>query len=77
MVLISPKKTNTTPHVAEIIWVEHIGSKSIVDLRLKDSILRVMTSSDDPVTKKQTAWFGFDPKLDYLLDPQTGKFFDL
>ena len=57
------------------MWVEHLGSKSILDLRFNGDRLRVRVAPDDPISAAPTAWFGFDPKPDRLMNPETGDFF--
>lgn len=74
-VRVSSHQSSDTPHQAEIMWVEHLGSKSILDLRFNEDRLRVRVAPDDPISAASTAWFGFDPKPDHLMNPETGDFF--
>ena len=72
---VSGVPTDDTPHQAEILWVEHLGSKSILDLRFGDNTLRVKVAPDDPISAEPSVWFGFDPEPDHLMDPKTNLFF--
>ncbi len=76
-VRIGPASTTETPHRAEILWIEHLGSKSIVDLRLNGTMLRAKAAPDSPVHRARSAWFGFDLEPHHILDPKTGRFFNL
>ncbi len=74
-VRVSGLHSADTPHQAEILWVENLGSKAVLDLKFGDNILRVKVRPDNPVNKEPSVWFGFDPKTNHLLNPQTNLFF--
>ncbi len=72
---VSASSSLGTPHHADILWVEHLGSKSILDLRFGGITLRVKVTPDNPIAKGKSAWFGFEPKPDHLLNYQTNMFY--
>jgi len=74
-VRVAPAQSPETPHQAEIIWVEHLGSMSVLDLRFGHDTLRVKVAPNNPISAEQTAWFGFEPRSDHLLNPETNLFF--
>ncbi len=74
-VRVTPTQSPETPHQAEIIWVEHLGSMSVLDLRFGHETLRAKVSPNNPISTEQTAWFGFEPRSDHLLNPETNMFF--
>jgi multiple sugar transport system ATP-binding protein len=70
----APARSDATPHAGEVIWVEHLGPKSILDVRLGDELVKVMVRPDAAVDKPGPAWFGFDARADRLLDLETDVF---
>ncbi len=73
-VRISQTQTPETPNKAQIKWVEHLGSMSVLDLQFGQDMLRAKVAPNDPVSLLDTAWFGFDPRPDHLLNLETGEF---
>lgn len=71
---VAATESTKTPHRAPVLWVERLGSHSILDLQFGPNTMRVKVCPDDPITQKCTVWFGFDPRPEHLLDPKTGNF---
>ena len=65
---VAPAEGPETPFAGEVFWVEHLGSKSVLDVRLGESTVKAVVAPDHPVTREGRAWFGFDPQLRLLLD---------
>jgi multiple sugar transport system ATP-binding protein len=69
-----PSETPETPIAAEVVWIERLGSKHILDLRLGGTMLKAVVKPDHPVRREGPAWLGIDAQADCLLDRQTGHF---
>jgi len=67
-------ESRDTPFPAEIIWAEHLGPKTILDLRLGHEVLKAVIADDHPVKSEGRAWLGFTPKPHHLLNRETGLF---
>ena len=72
---VSPVETMQTPFPGEIFWVERLGSKSILDVRLGGTAVKATVPPDHPVHHEGPAWFGFTPQPHHLLDPESSEFF--
>jgi multiple sugar transport system ATP-binding protein len=70
----APLRSDATPYAGEVIWVEHLGPKSILDVRLGDDLVKVTVRPDAAVDRPGPAWFGFDARADRLLDLETELF---
>jgi ABC-type sugar transport system ATPase subunit len=70
----APAASAATPHPGEVVWVEHLGAKSILDVRLGEDLIKVVVPPDAPAARAGPAWFGFEARGDRLLDPQTDLF---
>ncbi len=66
----------TTAHsfAAEIAWVEHLGSKSVLDLTLQGQALHAVVPPSRRFRAGQAVFLGFDAKPTLLLDPTTDRF---
>jgi multiple sugar transport system ATP-binding protein len=71
---VAPAESSHTPFPAEIVWAEHLGPKTILDLRLGGKILKAVIADDDPIKGEGRAWLGFAPKPHHLLNRETGLF---
>jgi ABC-type sugar transport system ATPase subunit len=74
-VRMAPEQTAAAPFAGEVVWVERLGAKHILDVRLGDSLIKAVVRPDHPVSKEGPAWLGFTPRPDLLLDRETGNFF--
>lgn len=71
---VSVAESRETPHQTQILWLEKLGSHSILDLKFGSDILRVKVLPDNPVCSESSAWFGFDLTPEQLLDAKSGNF---
>ena len=71
---VSPAEGPDTPFAGEVFWVEHLGSKSVLDVRLGEATIKAVVEPDHAVRQEGTAWFGFDPQLKLILDLESERF---
>jgi multiple sugar transport system ATP-binding protein len=71
---VAPAESRDTPFPTEIVWAEHLGPKTILDLRLGGGVLKAVVADDHPVKGEGRAWLGFTPKPHHLLNRDTGLF---
>lgn len=62
------------PFAARTVWIEHLGAKRVLDLRLGDARVKATVPRDHPVRPDETVWIGFNPQPHRLLDTGTGRF---
>jgi ABC-type sugar transport system ATPase subunit len=74
-IAVSPVQSPNAGIPGEVVWIERLGSRHVLDVRLGDSIIKVSVRPDHPVATEGPAWLGFQPRADHLLDPETGRFF--
>ncbi|MGH6937542.1 TOBE domain-containing protein, partial [Hypericibacter sp.] len=71
---VAAAESHDTPFPAEIVWAEHLGPKTILDLRLGTKVLKAVIADGHPVKGEGRAWLGFTPKPHHLLNRETGLF---
>jgi multiple sugar transport system ATP-binding protein len=71
---VAVAESRDTPFPAEIVWAEHLGPKTILDLRLGAKVLKAVIADGHPVKGEGRAWLGFTPKPHHLLNRETGLF---
>ncbi|HWA42833.1 MAG TPA: ABC transporter ATP-binding protein [Hypericibacter adhaerens] len=71
---VAPAESRDTPFPAEIVWAEHLGPKTILDLRLGSTVLKAVVADDHAVKGEGRAWLGFTPKPHHLLNRETDQF---
>ncbi|MEA2779494.1 MAG: multiple sugar transport system ATP-binding protein [Rhodospirillaceae bacterium] len=64
-----------TPHAAEVTWVEHLGARRVLDLRLGGRLIKATVPRDRAIAVNHAAWIGFTAKPFRLLNQATGEFF--
>ena len=64
-----------TPVPGEVLWIERLGSRHVLDVRLGAQPLKVVVRPNHPVERVGPAWFGLSPRAEHLLDRDTGTFF--
>jgi len=74
-IAVAPARSDETSVAGTVLWIEHLGSKSILDVKVGDHVLKVTTRPDPPVGEGEVAWLGLRPEPHHLLDPTTGRFF--
>ncbi len=73
-VRVSRMPSSETPHEAQVVWVERLGSRSVVELRFGDQTLRARVTAGESISTEHPAWFGFAPEIKHLFDPSTDLF---
>lgn len=71
---VDTQQTDATPLRGDITWIEHLGSKSILDVRLGRNVVKIVVSPQHPANRRGEVWFGFTPKPQYLLDLESDQF---
>ena len=56
-------------------WIERLGSKMVLDLRFASQIVKAVVPPDHAVGREGTAWLGFTPQAEHLIDPDSALFF--
>ncbi|MEX2201917.1 MAG: ABC transporter ATP-binding protein [Dongiaceae bacterium] len=74
-IAVAPDRTDDAAIAAEVIWIERLGSRHVLDIRIGEAIVRASVRPDHPVSQEGPAWLGFTPRAEHLLDPETGLFF--
>ncbi len=72
---VAPVETSETPFAAEVFWIERLGNRNILDIKLGDVAIKAVVPPDHPVCGEGGAWLGFTPLPHRLLDRETGMFF--
>jgi ABC-type sugar transport system ATPase subunit len=73
-VRVSPNAGPRTPFVAEVRWIEKLGSKHILDIAAGRHVIRAVVPPDHPVNREGSAYFGFEAGSEHVLDPATDRF---
>ncbi len=73
-IAVAPEAGAGTPFPARIVWVEHLGPKRVLDLRLGDTLVKAAVPRDFRVAADDTVFIGFDPQRHRLLDRDSGRF---
>ena len=76
-IIVAPTPTNEAPIGAEILWVEHLGNRSIVALRMGEAALKAVVAPNRPLGTDRHVWIGLRPDPHHLLSRETGIFFQL
>jgi multiple sugar transport system ATP-binding protein len=71
---VAPAAGPATPFQGEVVWVERLGARSIVDVRLGEIIVKAVVRPDHPVETGAPVWLGFAPRPEHLLDPAVDRF---
>ena len=72
---VAPARGEETPFQGDVFWIERLGGKSILDVRLGGETIKAVVPFDHPVQREGSAWFGFVPRPHHLLDLETDRFF--
>jgi len=71
----SPEKSNKAGIPGNVIWIERLGAKHVLDVQLGKALIKVVVRPDHPIQSEGPAWFGFTPRPEHLLDRKSGVFF--
>jgi multiple sugar transport system ATP-binding protein len=72
---VAKTKSKETPFPGEVVWVERLGSKAILDLRFADQIIKAVVPPEDATANEGTVWLGFTPKAEHLIEDERALFF--
>jgi multiple sugar transport system ATP-binding protein len=72
---VGPAESAETPFPSEVVWVERLGSKMILDLRFASQIIKAVVPPQHAVAREGKAWLGFAPRAEHLIDRQSSLFF--
>lgn len=73
-VTAAPERGEATPVPGEVLWIERLGSRNILDVRLGGQFMRVVTRPDHPVRQPGKGWFGLQREHQLVLDRESGRF---
>jgi ABC-type sugar transport system ATPase subunit len=74
-ITVAPSRSADAAIAATVIWIERLGSRHVLDVRLGDIVVRASVRPDHPVAQEGPVWLGLRPRAEHLLDPATGLFF--
>jgi ABC-type sugar transport system ATPase subunit len=72
---VAPGEGPDTPFAGEVVWIERLGSKRILDLRFAQGIVKAVVPADHAVRREGPVWLGFTPKAEHLIDKEGELFF--
>jgi ABC-type sugar transport system ATPase subunit len=72
---VAKTKSKETPFPGEVVWVERLGSKAILDLRFADQIIKAVVPPEDATANEGTVWLGFTPEAEHLIEDERALFF--
>ena len=73
-VRVAPLQSPDAPFSSEVLWVEHLGSRSILGIKLGQTVIKAVVPHDHPVRDEGPAWLGFNPNPRHLIDQKSGRF---
>ncbi len=73
-IAVSPESAAGGSEPADLVWVEHLGSKSILDLTLAGQALRAVVPPDRPLRAGERVRLAFKAEPHLLLDTETERF---
>ena len=73
-IVVAPRPGPDTPFQAELIWIERLGARSVLDLTLGGVPVKATVAVGRVELAPGLAWCGFRPQSHHILDPSTGRF---
>lgn len=73
-VKVAAAESPETPFSGEVFWIERLGNKSILDIKLGGSVVKAIVAPDHPVCGEGPVWLGFEPHPRHLMDRESGQF---
>lgn len=71
---VGTEESSATPFRGEVYWVEHLGSKSILDVRLGRENIKVVVPPRGGHDNRGEVWLGFRATPEQLLDLDRDRF---
>jgi len=72
---VAPGEGPDTPFAGEVVWIERLGGKSILDLRFAQGLVKAVVPTDHAVRREGPVWLGFTPRAEHLIDKESELFF--
>jgi ABC-type sugar transport system ATPase subunit len=57
-----------------VLWVEHLGNRSILALQMGEATVKAVVPPDHPLGADRGVWIGMKPEPHHLLNRDTGIF---
>jgi ABC-type sugar transport system ATPase subunit len=73
-ITVAPEAGAATPIAASVAWVEHLGARHVLDVRLGDALVRAAVPRDFRAAAGDSVWIGFQPQRHRLFDRDSGWF---
>lgn len=73
-VVVRGAKSWEAPFPADVMWVEALGSKSVISLKAGERTLKAIVAPNDACQRQRVAWVGFPEHAIHILDSGTGRF---
>lgn len=73
-IIATRTRSEATPLPGQVTWVERLGSRNVLNVRLGPQFMRVTTRPDHPIQEAGPGWFGFQAGRHHVLDRQSGRF---
>ncbi|MBL8581492.1 MAG: ABC transporter ATP-binding protein [Rhizobiaceae bacterium] len=70
----SPFETPRTPLSGEVVWIERLGSRNVLDIRIGGQPARVVVRPDHPLRETGQAWFGLPAERLHVLGEDGRRF---
>ena len=64
----------TNPLSGEVVWIERLGNRNVLDIRIARHRAKVSVRADHPVNRLGPAWFGFAGDRSELVDCDSDRF---
>lgn len=72
---VATAESKETPFPGEVVWIEQLGSKTILDLRFAGQTVKAVVPPEHAAAKEGTVWLGFTPIAEHLVDRERALFF--
>ncbi len=72
---VAKTESAETPFPGQVVWVERLGSKAVLDLRFAEQIVKAVVPPEHATAAEGPVWLGFTPKAEHLIDSERALFF--
>jgi len=73
-VIVAPQAGEAAGLPGNVVWIERLGSRNVLDFRIGRHAARAVVPVDHPVNTTGTAWFGFPAGRRHVVDRATNRF---
>lgn len=74
-VRVAPEPAAHAPFAGEVVRVEHLGPKRVLDMKLGHAVLKAVVPQHHAVRAAGPAWLGFEPLPHHVMGRDSGLFF--